>query len=450
MQHRSLWRRLSLLLAIALLAAACGGADDTEDAGDTAEDTATEAPADAGTEAAEEPADAGTEAAVQNEGDGQLIIGTLLPETGSLAFLGPPEFAGVGLAVQEINEAGGVLGNDVQLIDGDSGDTSTDIANQTVDRLLGENVDVIVGAASSAVSLTVIDKITGAGVVQFSPANTSATFTTYDDRGLYFRTAPTDVLQGRVLGQLAIEDGAQSVAILALQDAYGEGLANFIEQSVIESGGEVLEKIIYDPQAQNFDAEVQQVLSADPDAIYAITFDEGSRLLTTMIEQGIGPQDKLIYGSDGNMGNALAEAVDAPLTGMKGTLPGAVAEGDFRERLLEYDSELIDFSYAGESYDAAIVSALAAIKAGTDVPTEFAQEIANVTRAPGTKCTVFEECKTLLEDGEEIDYDGQSGPIDLDDVGDPTSGTYQILQFNDANELELVETRPVNVEPEQE
>ena len=86
-------------------------------------------------------------------------------------------------------------------IQGDSGDTTTDTANQTVDRLLSQNVDAIIGAASSGVTLTVIDKITGAGVVQFSPANTSKTLSDYPDKGLYFRTAPPDILQGAVLGE---------------------------------------------------------------------------------------------------------------------------------------------------------------------------------------------------------------------------------------------------------
>ncbi len=85
------------------------------------------------------------------EGDGVLTFGTLLPQTGSLAFLGPPEFAGFNLAIKEINEAGGVLGKDVVGIEGDSGDTTTDQANQTTDRLLSENVDAIIGAASSGV-----------------------------------------------------------------------------------------------------------------------------------------------------------------------------------------------------------------------------------------------------------------------------------------------------------
>ena len=92
-----------------------------------------------------------------------------------------------------------MLGKPVEYSPGDSGDTSTDTASQTVDRLLGENVDAIIGAASSSVSLTVIDKITAAGVVQFSPANTSNKLSDYADKGLYFRTAPPDILQGAVV-----------------------------------------------------------------------------------------------------------------------------------------------------------------------------------------------------------------------------------------------------------
>ena len=61
------------------------------------------------------------------EGDGELTIGTLLPITGSLAFLGPPEFAGVKLAIKEINENGGYNGKDVKYIEGDSGDTENKV-----------------------------------------------------------------------------------------------------------------------------------------------------------------------------------------------------------------------------------------------------------------------------------------------------------------------------------
>jgi hypothetical protein len=248
---------------------------------------------------------------VERAGDGVLKIGSLLPETGSLAFLGPPEFAGVELAIADINEAGGVLGNPVEYSQGDSGDTSTDIASQTSDRLLDEGVDVIIGAASSAVSLTVIDKITAAGVVMISPANTSTRFSDYADNGLYFRVAPSDLLQGAVIADIIAEDGNASVYILALDDAYGTGLADVAEGVLANSGVEVLGKKIYDPKATSFDAEVAEVVAADPDAILLITFDEGSRILRTMVENGVGPRSKNVYGVDGNMGNALGENFDA-------------------------------------------------------------------------------------------------------------------------------------------
>ena len=220
-----------------------------------------------------------------------LVIGTLLPETGDLAFLGPPEIAGAQLAVQDINAAGGVLGSEVRLEQGDSGDASTDIATQTVDRLLQAGVNAIIGAASSTVSLTVIDKIAGAGVVQFSPANTSDQFTTYNDRGLYFRTAPPDTLQARALADLLAEDGNNTVGILARNDSYGTGLADNLEANLIADGlpQDSINKIVYDPTAANFDSEVQQMTDFNPDGVVVIGFDESSRIIQGLNAQGVGP-----------------------------------------------------------------------------------------------------------------------------------------------------------------
>ncbi|MCF6735098.1 ABC transporter substrate-binding protein [Blastococcus sp. KM273129] len=223
--------------------------------------------------------------------DDPLVIGTLLPLTGNLAFLGPPEVAGARLAVQEINETGGVLGQPVQLVEGDSGDASTDTASQTVNRLLNENVDVIVGAASSGVSLTVIDAITRAGVVQISPANTSDQFTTYNDNGLYFRTAPPDTLQARALSDLIINDGNNTVGIMALNDPYGTGLMENTVENLVAAGlsEDSIETLTYDPQAANFDSEIQQMVEFNPDAIVVIGFEESARIIEGLNAEGIGP-----------------------------------------------------------------------------------------------------------------------------------------------------------------
>jgi ABC-type branched-subunit amino acid transport system substrate-binding protein len=248
---------------------------------------------------------------VERAGDGVFKIGSLLPETGNLAFLGPPEFAGVEYAIDEINALGGVLGKPVEYSPGDSGDTSTDIASVTSDRLISEGVDAIIGAASSGVSLTVIEKITSAGVTMFSPANTSPALSTYDDKGLYFRNAPPDGLQGAIVANLILEDGNATVYIMNLDDSYGNGIANVINNVLTASGVEVLGVKAYDPAAATFDAEVAEVVAADPDAVVLISFQEGSRILRTMVEQGVGPTTRNFYGTDGNMGNATGEDFDA-------------------------------------------------------------------------------------------------------------------------------------------
>ncbi|WP_347060392.1 ABC transporter substrate-binding protein [Blastococcus sp. HT6-30] len=241
--------------------------------------------ANAATDEGPAPAPAGT------TGD-PLIIGTLLPETGNLAFLGPPEIAGARLAVEDINAAGGVLGQPVQLIERDSGDPTTDIATQSVDQLLQAGANVIVGAAASGVSLTVIDAITGAGVMQISPANTSDQFTTYDDNGLYFRTAPPDTLQARALADMISADGNSTVGIMALNDPYGTGLAENTVNNLMSAGlsEDAIVSLTYDPQAANFDSEVQRMVEFNPDAIVVIGFEESSRIIQTLNQNGIGPQ----------------------------------------------------------------------------------------------------------------------------------------------------------------
>ena len=419
----------ALVVGLALVAGACGGSDDAAE--EPAEEPAAE-------EAAEEPAE---EPAAEAAGDGVLRLGGLLPETGNLAFLGPPEFAGVELAVAEINAGGGVNGADVEWLPGDSGDNG-DVANATVDCLLAEDVDAFIGAASSGVSLTVIDKITNAGKIQFSPANTSPAFTDYADNGLYFRSAPSDVVQGAALADLMIGDGALTAAFIVMNDSYGTGLFEYTSAPYTDAGGEIVYEVIYDPQAENFDAEVSAAVEANPDAIVIIGFDETSKILTGLIEAGAGPADKMLYGSDGNMGNALAQAFDDPgvVAGMRGTVPGVDIEvnEEFIARLLEVDPELQDFAYSGESYDAAIVIALAAIAAGDDDGVAVGAQINDVTRG-GEKCTTFAGCAAILADGGDIDYDGVSGPLEFIDAGEPSEASILIKEFNASGELEVVD-----------
>lgn len=432
MKRNNLTLRLAVVAtASALVLAGCGGEDDSEP-------TSSESPA---------ASDSPTEDAPATEGDGTLTFGSLLPQTGSLAYLGPPEFAGVDLAVNDINAAGGVLGAPVEHVRGDSGDTDSGIAPSETDKLLDAKSDVIVGAASSGVSLTVIDKIMSAGSVMFSPANTSTSFDEGDYAGedLYFRTAPSDILQGAVMANLLVQDGRKNVAILARQDAYGETLASEVTKNLESQGSAVAgDTVFYGEKAQSYDTQVQEVAGSGADALLLIGFEETAAIVPQLIAAGAGPKDLPTYFVDGNTADYSNDSTTplpgGALQGTKGTIPGAETAGDFRERLATVNPDLTDYAYAGESYDAVVVSSLAAIAAQSDAGEAIASQIVDVTTG-GEKCDSFEACAALLEEdpATDIDYDGVSGPIELGETGSPTAASIGIYEYDAKNKIAPVD-----------
>ena len=382
----------------------------------------------------------GEPAATNSEGDLELKLGTVLPQTGNLAVLGPPEFAGVDLAVQDINDAG--AGLTIAQTNKDSGDSTTDIASTSARALISDGNSVIVGAASSGVSMNIIDQITGAGVVQISPANTSPDFTDYDDGGYYWRTAPSDVLQGQALGQKVVADGHQRVSILYMNDSYGVGLHDNVKSTLEANGIEIAAEQTFEPAASNFSAEVSTVLAPGPDALVVISFDEIKSIAQQLEANGFDFAN--LYGSDGNYG-VLSES-DTKAVGAQFSNPGIFAPEDFQQRLQDLVASqgaepLTVFSYAAESYDATVVSALAALQ-GEGTSGEIIKDNLESVSKDGTKCTEFKECADLIAEGTDIDYDGISGPIAFDSNGDVTEATISFYKITgDDNSTEYVDSQ---------
>ncbi len=381
-------------------------------------------------------ADGGNGGAV---GDLTLKIGTALPQTGNLAFLGPPEEAGVALAIKDVNEA--AKGVTIEVTWGDSGDTDNKAYETEIPRLLDAGVTAILGAASSGTSLQFIDQVTGAGVIQFSPANTSAELTSYDDNGLYFRTAPSDVLQGEVLGNLIAADGHETLGMIVLNDSYGTGLASFVSDAFTAAGGTVVAQPTYNTGDTNFDAQIAEVTAAAPDAIVLITFEEVKTIAPELIGGGYAAEN--VYFVDGNLANYSEDFAAGLLEGAKGTLPGLdiTTIADFTTRMndnwvAEGNDDLADvFAYGPEAYDAVVLLALAALEAGSVEGVDMAAKLQEVSGGVegGTKCTTFAECADIIIGGGQADYDGVSGPITFNELGDPTEASIGVYQYGADN-----------------
>jgi ABC-type branched-subunit amino acid transport system substrate-binding protein len=229
-----------------------------------------------------------------NRNQGPLRLGGLLPLTGDLALAYPPLAAGTQLAVREINAAGGVLGDDVQWLDGDDG-TDPEVARATVAKHIQDDVHVIIGAGASGVSRAVLPDVTAAGLILFSPCNTDAGLSTVDDSGLYFRTAPSDLLQGRALADVIMRDGPQRVAVIARKDSYGEGLQENVRAELTRAGiaPDRLMLLSYEPPAGadappvDFTAGAEEIKAFGADAILIIGFGESAQVIQALSAAGL-------------------------------------------------------------------------------------------------------------------------------------------------------------------
>lgn len=370
-----------------------------------------------------------------------LVVGTLLPSTGSLAFLGPPEIAAVNLAIKDINAAGGVLGKDVVVEHADSSDGDhAEVATQSVADLLSKKVQVIIGAASSTVTLNVIDDVTAAKVVQISGANTSTKLSGYSP--YYFRTAPPDTVQGSALGNLIVDDGVKKLGILVFNDDYGTSLRDVVKKTVEEGGVTVTYGASgqeFDPAASDFKNDVTAVLDTKPDAIAIIAFDQTKQIVPDLVAAGFNPSK--LYLVDGNTSNYSKDFPAGTLAGAQGTIPGAFPTAEFQTLLKGVDSSLSDFSYAPESYDATILAALAAVKGKATDGVTIQKNMAAVSGADGgDECKSFKDCVALLKAGKDITYKGQAGVGKFNDKNDPSSAYIGVYQYQADNSYKFMKS----------
>jgi branched-chain amino acid transport system substrate-binding protein len=236
-----------------------------------------------------------------------------------------------------------------------------------------------------------------------------------------------------VLGHLVVKDGNSTAVVISRNDAYANPMRDEVVNAIRESGGTVLDTFHYDQTASDFTKYVQRIKAENPQAIVLLGFKETARILSEMIKQGIGPQSKKVkvYLDSASLSNTLASQVDPQrpgvLAGVKGTLPPNGGE-DFAKRLRQISGGLRDVTYAAQSYDSVVITVLAAAIAHTDEPDLVAKEINGVTEG-GRKCTSFAECIAHVKVGEDIDYDGLSGPLEFTDPGEPPTATYVINEI---------------------
>ena len=395
--------------------------------------------------------------------DRVLKIGTVLTKTGTsgLEVFGPKNERGTDLAVAEINAAGGVLGNNITIVhEDDTGLPAT--ATARAQKLVNtDQVDAIIGATGSSLCQSVLAVAKASSVIEVSASCTSPVFDnlTYTG-GWFFRTAPSDALQGVVAASYAYTNRSfRTMAVIGNDNSYGRGLANVFKDKFVALGGSA-QVFIFPLTQSTYTSQLTTLFNAFspnlPDAIYMAEYPtDGLKVLHDWATNSAWSGVSWLFSEGlleqtGFVDLLPAQGLSNPtIRAMQGSAPGAylgVVGSLYDGFLTRYKA-----AYSGQdpglftanAYDAVYLLAAAAEYAGSASPSAIRDALRTISNSPGGTFTggQWAAMKAQLDAKTDVNYEGASGSLNLDQYGDPMSG-YGIWGINATNKIYTVAFYP--------
>lgn len=357
-----------------------------------------------------------------------INLGYLLPIAGYPRFT-KELINAANLAIGEINAQGGVLGKKLVLIPADIGATEEAVlkrANQLDEHF---NTQLFIGPTSSDGLITLSDQLLSEkDVLVVAATATSPAISTLQDRGLIFRTCPSDAVQGKQAARFCYQQlKARKAAVLYQDNFYGRTLRNVFSEQFEEEGGEILNTINFNPMInlQNYDMtqKLDSLMSGRPDVIYVISLARTfSDISHQMADKALFTnRDKpVIVMSDGARGEDLAQQGNlSVLNGMFGFYLPFTGNRSFAGKFEKLYGQK-PFSLASEyTYDIVYLLALAMLEAKSTDPVAVSKHLLTVSKE-GIPITFsdFTKAEKLIGEGKDINYQGITGKLDFDDSGD--------------------------------
>ena len=380
--------------------------------------------------------------AAQTDESTPLKIGLLLDLSSGSAEVYRDRQRAFELAIEHVNEGGGVFGLPVAVAVADA-TADPEKAVAAARRLVEvEGVHAIVGPNASASALPVAERVIGpAAIPTVSFSATSPALTSAGDNDFFFRTALSDVSQGPVLAGLTRERGFDNVGLLHVDDPWGRGLAGAFEAAW---DGPV-KAVPVDRTETDFLPALRESASGGAQALVVIAFETAA---LAMVREAIdnGLYDSFVFGDGAKRPGLVRSLGGARLGNMYGTGPASAPENAASAAweaawIAEYGA-LPVLAYVKEAYDATVALALAAQAAGRLHGAAVRDRLRAVGSSPGTLVTAgpsgVADALRILADGGEIDYEGASGSMDWDGNGDLRRGHIGIWRFTEDERIEEV------------
>jgi branched-chain amino acid transport system substrate-binding protein len=382
-----------------------------------------------------------------------LRIGTLLSLTGGLSPFGPGDTKGANLAVAEINAAGGVLGQPIEVFNEDDQTVSTAAAAAATKLVTQNHVDAIVGAQFSGGSIQSLPILQQNGVVMVSPSATSVRLSDLSlTQGWFFRAISSDALQGLVaakyLGQNNTAPGGtpfKYANVMVINNAYGIGLGAVFKQHFQALGGTVNDTIVVPEAQQDYTSYLTALFASNPQVVYFVAYPDTGLTVMKQWEQQRGSHagawDRQWVFSEGLQDQTLVDQLRSQgldVTKIWGTAPAAPVSAlynDFVSRYKAANSNQAPVLYASHSYDCVYLIALAAQKAGAVDGASIKGQLRAVSGGLAPGGTVIHGGQwtlavSTLASGGAVNWEGASGTENLNATNDPAAGSYEIWGVN--------------------
>jgi len=321
----------------------------------------------------------------------EIVVGAILPLTGSISNYGQEFKQGIDIAVDEINENGGIFGRNIS-VDYFNNIGSPYMSKWAIKYYADEGVPAVIGAVSSTATMAIAPIAEERGIVLISPSATNPALSDY--KNYVFRTISSDKYQGRGIGKLlsVLHPELNRVALIYSDDDYGTGLKESVFETYPKYGGHFVMVEGFDPMAVVYSTLAEDIRQADPDGIILIGYyEQAVQILDAAEDAGI---DAVWFGSEGLINDGLIEEIGDYSEGLTATMQASQIHSDaFEERYYQrYGTDVINWPVP-YGYDTMMILSQAIADAGYDA----------------------DEIKDSLK---EIRYLGLCGPRHFDESGD--------------------------------
>src|ERR1700694_4280605 len=355
----------------------------------------------------------GGSTSTSSSGGGSVTMGVLSCFTGTLASLGEAMLQGAQVAQKAINDAGGILGRQLNLAQADTQCDEADsvpalrklLASQDLVGIIGPETQEISADAPIITSAKIPDEFQG-----------GSTLFDHNTNAWLWRDSPSDSQLGVAMALYAHKKGYQNAALLFYSDIAAQTFAAPITASWQKMGNKIVSNVTVAPDQTSYRTQVQQVINAHPDVIFTQT----DAATAAVLFQNFKELDNLaipfvgtdVTGVDQYLKAITYPVANAHLTSVYGTSVTGQAADEFNKVFAaKFGSTAQPLANANYDYDAVISLALAVDKAGSTSGSAINAVMSAVTSPPGTQCYTYRDCLSLLKAGTKINYEGASGDL---------------------------------------